>query len=84
MSRLKKRIKNVAPGQPVFEYTSVCCAAHATKEPCARQASDKKENKFSECALGTWNCSKCSKKCTVKRSRVNNTQEVNNANPSGQ
>ena len=49
---------------PKFVYFSTCCKATATKEPCARTPGQKE---WEQLPLGTWNCSKCSKPCTVTR-----------------
>ena len=69
---MKNKSKNVAPrkpGNPVFRYTSVCCKEPATKTPVARRVEDIRENKYSECSLGKWSCTKCSKPCKVTRSK---------------
>ena len=54
----------------MFNYTSECCGKPGRKPPVERNPADKAENKFSECALGSWRCSQCEKPCKVKRSRV--------------
>ena len=61
---LAVRVKNV------FIYTSVCCSAPAKKPPVERSASDRAENKFSECTLGKWHCTKCAKNCKVTRNKA--------------
>lgn len=66
-----RKAKNVkVPPTRVFNYTSECCEEGARKPPVERSDSDRSENKFSECGLGTWTCSKCGKKCKVKRTRI--------------
>ena len=55
MSRQKG--KQPFAGVAVFDYTSVCCGAKATKDPCVRSKEYRKENKFSEC-------------CKVRRTKV--------------
>lgn len=74
----KNRKKKVVPvavikAGPVFNYTSECCGVRAKKPPVERSAADKAEGKFSECALGSWRCSQCTKPCKVKRSKVKET-----------
>lgn len=44
----------------IFEYTSKCCGAKATKPACEK--TDKHM-----ATLGTWNCTKCGRKCSVNR-----------------
>jgi hypothetical protein len=56
MSKKKKDHKPREAGV-VFNYTSKCCE-------------DRKENKFSECNLGHWRCTKCGKGCKVSRTKV--------------
>lgn len=68
MSRKKKSSKVVV--KRVFEYKSECCNEVAKKPPVERSSADRKENKYSECGLGHWHCSKCGKNCKVKRGRV--------------
>lgn|GEM_PF-4960287 len=68
MSRQKG--KQPFAGVAVFDYTSVCCGAKATKDPCVRSKEDRKENKFSECGLGCWHCGQCGKGCKVRRTKV--------------
>jgi hypothetical protein len=53
-----------------FVYTSVCCEAPAKKPPVERSLEDFVSNEYSKCGLGVWRCTKCAKKCKVKRSRV--------------
>lgn len=67
MSRKKKK---VVVQKKTFEYNSECCNAPAKKPPVERSSADRKENKYSECGLGHWHCTKCGKNCKVKRSRV--------------
>lgn len=67
MSRKKKK---AVVAKRVFNYTSECCGELAKKPPVERSTADRKENKYSECGLGHWHCTKCSKSCKVKRSRV--------------
>jgi hypothetical protein len=75
MSKKKKVIK--APVKRAFNYTSLCCNEPAKKEPVERSAADFKENKYSECGLGKWHCTKCSRNCKVKRSPVKEAHEGN-------
>lgn len=41
---------------PTFIYTSKCCGASVTKEPCVRSGT-----------LGTWVCGACGMSCKVDR-----------------
>jgi len=50
-----------------FLYLCKCHGQRATKVPCEKRADDARENKFSECSLGTWRCSITMKKCKVDR-----------------
>jgi hypothetical protein len=81
MKMVKQRGKQQFTGTAVFLYTSVCCDKPAKKDPCVRSKEDKKENKMSECALGTWRCGQCEKKTKVRRTKpqkegVHDTQTV--------
>jgi hypothetical protein len=49
--------------KPVFQYTSKCCSAPATKTPCLK-------SQDAEATLGTWRCTQCRKKCAVNRHKV--------------
>ena len=67
----KKIIRNtktsVKRGEVKFLYLCKCHGQGATKVPCEKRADDVRENKFSECSLGTWRCSITMKKCKVDR-----------------
>ena len=64
MSRNKKKVISNRPnGQPVFNYTSVCC-----NEPAQKPALVRTEEATG--TLGHWRCGKCSKGCKVKRSKA--------------
>jgi len=53
----------------IFNYTSICCNAPATKAACAK--SDKADS-----SLGKWKCVKCSQKCKVTRSKYKKEDNV--------
>jgi hypothetical protein len=77
MSKGKGKKKVVVKGiarDRAFNYTSVCCKEPAKKPPVERAPSDITENKFSECGLGKWQCTKCGKNCKVTRSKVKETE----------
>lgn len=74
----KKKLPKVAL-KIVFNYTSVCCGEPGKKPTVRRSEEDRAENKFSECGLGTWRCTKCGKKCKVKRSKSNPDKESDGA-----
>jgi len=65
-----KKVVFAVKGEPVFNYTSECCGQPGKKPPVERSKADREAGKFSECALGSWTCSQCTKPCKVKRSRV--------------
>lgn len=64
-------------GVPVFIYTSNCCNVLATKEPCERTQESREIHEFSRSNLGTWQCGRCRKKCSVTRTKNEVKQEEN-------
>jgi hypothetical protein len=84
--RNKQKGKGAKPkvfkqGEPMFDYTSKCCGVPATKKACAKGNGEADDHGFFLSPLGTWNCSKCRRKCSVgrtlrKRVEVEKEQEV--------
>jgi hypothetical protein len=56
-------------GEPKFDYTSTCCGMPATKKACMKGNGEEDDKGFFQSPLGTWNCSKCRKKCSVSRTK---------------
>ena len=91
MSKFKgKAKKKLAPviraHARVFNYTSVCCEAPGKKPPVQRDPADIAENKYSECHLGRWHCTKCGRNCKVTRTIIKETDgaaTVTTASPEG-
>jgi hypothetical protein len=56
-------------GELRFDYTSTCCGMPATKKACMKGNGEEDDRGFFQSPLGTWNCSKCRKKCSVSRTK---------------
>lgn len=75
----KKRAPKSKPlrkvGDPVFNYTSLCCSARAMKQPLV-MPTDKAVGGFGaapeerEGTLGSWRCSNCGKTCKCSRTKA--------------
>ena len=69
--RKKKAVRKTTPGEPVFVYTSQCCHEPANKKACAIDGSvEFSDRNKPEHSLGTWNCTRCRKKCKVTRAKA--------------
>lgn len=72
MSKYRNKQKQSKPkvfkqGEPKFDYTSKCCGMPATKKACSKGNGEADDRGFFQSPLGTWNCSKCRRKCAVNR-----------------